>query len=335
MARDIELSRRGLLIGAASASLARATTALAADPITVNIVNTRGNATVTLQEVMRRRGYLEAMGVKPNITYVTDGSKLMGSLLSGENDLCMFSGFSQVLTAIDRGAKLKILAGAVLKPEHAVYTKRAEIKTLADLKGKTIGVGSIGALLHEMCVALMRKHKFDPSTVRFVTVGSASDVFRAVAAGTVDAGLSEIDVYNQQAKFGVHTIAEGDLWKELPDFTFQATYASDGAIARNRQGIVRTLAAYAKLYRYLLTPESKQDYIEAQAAALGRADPEAAEWQWQFFRDSQIYASDLVLSPERLNWMQDLNLSLDVQRKVLPYDTAVDSAPAKEALALL
>ncbi len=309
--------------------------ARAQEKLKIKIVNTQGNATVTVQELMRRRGYLQEFGVEPQITYVSDGSKLMGSLLSGENDICMFSGFSQVLTALERGAKLKIVAGALVKPEHAVYTKRPNIQTVQDLAGKTIGVGSVGALLHAMVIALLRKHGVDPASVRFVSIGSTADVFRAVVAGTVDAGVSEIDVYDQQARFGVHIIKEGDLWTELPDFTFQASYASERAIANNRAALVRTLAAYAKLYRFLMTPESRDAYVEAQAAALGKSDPAAAEWQWRFFRETAIYATDLVLSPERVKWMQDLNMLLEVQRRTLPYEQVTDVSVAREALALL
>jgi len=329
------IDRRSLTLGAIAAAAAPAFGARAQEKLKIKIVNTQGNATVTLQELMRRKGYLQQFGVEPQITYVSDGSKLMGSLLSGENDICMFSGFGQVLTAIEKGAKLRIVAGAVQKPEHAFYTKRPEIRTVKDLAGKTIGTGSVGALLHAMSISLMRKYGVDTTGVRFVNIGSSVDVFRAVAAGTVDAGIAEIDVYDQQAKYGVHVIQEGDLWKELPDFTFQASYASERAISQNRAAIVGTLAAYAKLYRYLLTPESKNDFIEAQTAALGRADPAAAEWQWRFFRDTQVYASDLVLSPERVKWMQDLNFSLDVQKKILPYESVVDPTVARDALALL
>ena len=329
------IDRRSLTLGAIAAAAAPAFGARAQEKLKIKIVNTQGNATVTLQELMRRKGYLQQFGIEPQITYVSDGSKLMGSLLSGENDICMFSGFGQVLTAIEKGAKLRIVAGAVQKPEHAFYTKRPEIRTVKDLAGKTIGTGSVGALLHAMSISLMRKYGVDTTGVRFVNIGSSVDVFRAVAAGTVDAGIAEIDVYDQQAKYGVHVIQEGDLWKELPDFTFQASYASERAISQNRAAIIGTLAAYAKLYRYLLTPESKNDFIEAQTAALGRADPAAAEWQWRFFRDTQVYASDLVLSPERVKWMQELNFSLDVQKKILPYESVVDPTVARDALALL
>ena len=326
------INRRGLALGSLAAATFSAFPTRAQEKLKIKIVNTQGNATVTLQELMRRKGYLQEFGVEPQITYVSDGSKLMGSLLSGENDICMFSGFGQVLVAIEKGAKLRIVAGAVLKPEHAFYTKRPEIRSVKDLAGKTIGTGSIGALLHAMSISLMRKYGVDTSGVRFVNIGSSVDVFRAVAAGTVDAGIAEIDVYDQQAKFGVHVLQEGDLWKELPEFTFQASYASERAISQNRAAIVATLAAYAKLYRFLLTPESKDAFIEAQTAALGRADPAAAEWQWRFFRDTQIYDTDLVLSPERVKWMQDLNVSLDVQKRVVPYENVVDPSLGREAL---
>lgn len=334
----VEWNRRDLLgaaafgAGVASLGFDLSKSAFAQQNHVIKIVNTQGNATVTLQELMKRQGYLRELGVESQITYVSDGSKLMGSLLSGENDICMFSGFAQVLTAIEKGAKLKIVAGALVGIEHALYTKRDNIKNVQDLVGKTIGVGSVGALLHAMVIALLRKHKVDPSSVRFVNVGSTADVFRAVAAGTVDAGVSEIDVYDQQAKYGVHVIKEGDLWKELPEFTFQASYASERAINNNREALVRTLAAYAKLYQFLMTPQSKEAYIEAQTAALGRADPAAAEWQWRFFRETGIYATDLVLSRERVTWMQDLNLLLEVQRKALSYEQVVDASVGAEAL---
>jgi len=333
----VDFSRRDLLGAAAlaagtGAGLGLASPVQAQQKHIIKIVNTQGNATVTLQELMKRQGYLQEMGVEPQITYVSDGSKLMGSLLSGENDICMFSGFAQVLTALEKGAKLKIVAGALVGIEHALYTKRDHIRTVQDLAGKTIGVGSVGALLHAMVIALLRKHKVDPASVRFVNVGSTADVFRAVVAGTVDAGVSEIDVYDQQAKYGVRVIPEGDLWKELPEFTFQASYASERAIANNRETLVRTLAAYAKLYRFLMTPQSKDAYIEAQTAALGRADPAAAEWQWRFFRETGIYATDLVLSRERVNWMQELNLLLEVQRKAMPYEQVFDASVGAEAL---
>lgn len=334
------LDRRNVIkaMGAAAAvSVAGSRTVFAqAKSQEVNIVNTRGTATLTMQELMKRRGGLEEMGIKANILYVADASKLMGSLISGENDICMFSGIGTVLTAIEKGAKIKLVAGALIKPEHAVYTKNPAIKSIKDLEGKTLASGSSGALLHTMWIALLRKYGVDETKVKFVNIGGTPDVFRAVVAGIVDAGISEIDVYQEQEKYGVSVIKEGDLWKELPGFTFQGAYASEDAIKNKREALVKTLAAYAKLYRYVASPQSKQDFIDAQVGVLGGVpNPANAQWQWQFFMDTQIYATDLVMSEERIRYMQDLNLSLGVQKRLLSYSEATDMSLARDALKLL
>jgi hypothetical protein len=46
--------------------------------LAVNIVNTTGNAALTLQHLIRQQGYFEALGLDPTMLNVADGSKLMG-----------------------------------------------------------------------------------------------------------------------------------------------------------------------------------------------------------------------------------------------------------------
>ncbi len=338
MSNDTGMNRRQVLqtlgVGAAIPFLGHAAVAQTAGK-KVNIVNTQGMATLTVQEVMKRRGFLQEFGVDPNILYVADAAKLMGSLISGESDICMFSGIGSVLTAIEKGGKIKLVAGSLVKLEHAVYSKRPNIKSVKDLEGKTIASGSTGSLTHVMMVALLRKYGVDEKKVTFVNVGGTPDIFKSVAAGIADAGISEIDVYNEQEKYGVHVLQEGDLWKELPSFTFQGAYASEKAIREKRDALVGTLAAYAKLYRFLSSVESEKMYVESQVAAASRPVDESARWQWKFFQQTQIYATDLVLSEERIKYMQDLNLSLGMQRKIVPYEEATDMSIARDALKLL
>ena len=71
----VDFSRRDLLGAAAlaagtGAGLGLASPVQAQQKHIIKIVNTQGNATVTLQELMKRQGYLQEMGVEPQITYV-------------------------------------------------------------------------------------------------------------------------------------------------------------------------------------------------------------------------------------------------------------------------
>jgi len=332
------IHRRDALGLAACGMLAAAGVARADGKYKVNIVNTDSNSTRTLQALLRNKGWLEEFGVEATTLNVSDGSKLMGALISGSSDICLLSGFGQVLVAIEKGAKVKVVGGASLLPSQALFTKRPEIKTLKDLEGRTIGSGSIGALLHQITSALLTKKGVDVSKVRFVNVGSSADVFRAVVAGVVDAGPALSDVYDQRDKYGVHVPEGGKFWEELPEYTYQGSYASDRAIAGNREGLVRVLAAYGKMYRYISGPNSLDDYVKARLEGVGGNHPEAAAEatnEWRFVQRYQPYATDLVLSQERISYMQGLNVQFDLQKSLTPYDKATDMSMARDAIKLI
>jgi len=309
--------------------------ARAADPQPVTIVNTAGAFAATVQQVMIERRYLEEFGLRPTFLSVSDGSKIIGALLSGDADICIASGFGQVLPAIEHGGRLKVLAGSEVLLLHLVYSCRPEIKSLKDLEGRTVGTGSPGALLHSIMIALLRKNNVDPGKISFVNVGSSADVFRAVVARVVDAGPSELDYVEQAVRSNVHGLADGRFWDGLPEYTNQASYASERSIRERRDVIVRTLAAYARLYRFISSPQSRDAYVAARAAALGKDEPAEALAQWSFFREHKSFAVDLVLPEERVRYMQELNISLGVQKGLLPYSQIADMSLAADALKLI
>jgi len=317
---------------AAAAALIMPRPLMAADRVKINLVNTSGNTNLVLAALLKQEGIFEQLGLDTNILHVADGSKLIGSLLSGETDMCALSGFGQVLPAIEKGAKLKVLAGGALLGLQAIMTKKAAIKSVKDLEGRTVGTGSLGALLHQLVVALLRKKGVDEKKVTFVNVGSSTDVFRAIAAGTVDAGPCEAWLAGRS---GTRIVEEARFYEDLPEYTYQASYASERAIGRKRDAIVRTLAAYAKLYRFLSEARSHEAFLKAFAAATGKNDREEAEAQWQFYQEHKPFAVNLVLAPERVRYMQDLNVSLGVQKSVLPFERVCDMSLAQDAVKLL
>jgi len=328
-----KLLRIGVAVGTVAAMSRLSWSARAAEtPLKVDIVNTASNNTFTLQELMKQQGYYEEFGLEPTTLNVADGSKLMGALLSGSSDICFLSGFGQVLPAIEKGGALKLVAGAGLLLPDAIYSKKPEIQTLKNLEGRTVGTGSPGALLHQFTTSLLRKKGVDLTKVQFVNVGSSADVFRAVVAGVVDAGPALVDVYDDQAKYGVHSLKDGDLWTGLPEYTYQGSYASTRAIAEKREALVRALAVYGKVYRFISSPQSKDAFIRARVAALKNTGESEGLSEWNWIRKYQPYALDLMLSEERVRYMQELNLEAGVQKKILPYDQVADMSLAKEAV---
>jgi ABC-type nitrate/sulfonate/bicarbonate transport system substrate-binding protein len=330
------LTRRSLLTALAAGtttSLLSVHRAAGAGPsAAVNIVSTSGTTQLVLSALLDRMGYFRRFGIDAHTVSVADGNKVVAALISGDMDLCPTSGFTQVLAAIERGAPLKILAGGAIKNFYAVVSGNPAVMSLKDLEGHSVGIGSLGSQLHQTMIALFRKYGVDASRVTFANVGASVDVFRAVKARVVDAGAVE---YWLQPGSGLHILEHGRTFESLPEFVNQAAFASDRAIARKRDLLVRALAAYASAYRYIMTGDSETDFIAASATALGRADAGAARTQWQFYRDIQPFAADLVLSEERVRFMQELNVATGAQKRILPYAQVVDASLAQDALRLL
>jgi ABC-type nitrate/sulfonate/bicarbonate transport system substrate-binding protein len=345
MTLPVDRTRRNLMLGAYASVVANGLFASPAWPEAkkgrpIRIVSAQGNQIVTMQELVKQQGYLDEFGIDPEILMVGDGTKLIGALMSGGSDLCIFAGFSQTLSAIEKGARMKIIGGASITGQQALFSARPDIKTIYDLPGKVIGVGALGAQLHQVTTALLKKKGVDVSKVTFVNIGSSGDVFRAIVAKTVDAGPSQADVFSQLEKYKVHLIEGGAFGKDLPEYTWQASFAMDRYIAENRDTLVRVLAAYAKGYRFVQTdPNSKDAFIQARWKSLGGSSFEAAAdeagGQWQFIQDNKPYALDLRISPERVEYMQQLNIEVGSQRKIVPYEQIADMSLAADAIRLV
>src|SRR5262245_20997625 len=111
---SLTMSRRQLLVaGAASTMSLRAHAQRAPSIRKIDIVMTQGLSGLVIHEVAKAQGYFEERNIDPNLLLVSDGAKCVAALVSGASKICAWSGFNQLAPAIERGAKLKILAGAL------------------------------------------------------------------------------------------------------------------------------------------------------------------------------------------------------------------------------
>ena len=332
----IERNRRELLISAgAMGLLGFGGGAMAQAKAPVIMANPYGSPNNAMLELMVQQKFLEDFGLDPKLLNVADGSKIVSGLVGGDIDISTMSGFGQVLPAIEKGGRMKILAVAMLRVQGALFTSNADIKSLKDLEGRNVGTGAIGALLHQLVVALLKKKGVDHTKVNFVNIGSSVDVFRAVTAGTVDAGMGDVTYVDEQEKYKIRLIPESDMSTELGEYTYQGAYTTQAAIDTKRDVLVRTLAAFGKLYRFVHDPASKDAFLKARKTAVPTASNEENEALWRFIQRTKPFAANLVLTPERLDYMQKLNVELGVQQKALPFEQVADMSLARDAVKLL
>jgi ABC-type nitrate/sulfonate/bicarbonate transport system substrate-binding protein len=299
------------------------------------IVLTQGPGGLVLYELAVAQGYFRRFGVSPRTLLVADGTKCVAALVSGVSDISVCTGFNQVPAAIGRGARLKVVAGALTLSSLAMFSGKAGITSVADLAGKSVGIGAPGSVLQQVTVLLLRKRGVDVAQVEFRDIGSDADILKAVMAGTIDAGVADVDVMDEQRELGIHALADGMAWKELPEYTMQACYASDSAIRNHRRALVGVLAAFGMAYRYASTPESRHAFLEAWRKVTGEEDPRQGITHWNWIQRYHPYDLRLLLTDEQINYVQQSNVEFGAQKRMLPIAQVADMSLAREALQLM
>jgi len=95
------------------------------------------------------------------------------------------------------------------------------------------------------------------------------------------------------------------------------------------------LAAYAKLFRFVQSPQAREPFFRARRAAFPNAPMSETEAHWNYIQAYKPFAVDRVLSPERLRYIQQLNVGFNVQKQILPFERVADMSLAADAIKLL
>ena len=158
-------------------------------------------------ELARKAGplvkYLEAkLGMKVEFTPVTDYAASVEALANKTVDMAWFGGFTFVQANVRSGGKAVPLVQREEdeKFKSVFITSDPAVKTLADLKGKTISFGSQSSTSgHLMPRSFLLDAKIDPDKdfKRVAYSGAHDATIAAVASGKVDGGALNISVWEK------------------------------------------------------------------------------------------------------------------------------------------
>ena len=120
------------------------------------------------------------------------------------------------LLAILRGFPLRVTFATYNRPDYALYAK-PDIRSIQDLKGKRLGVSSIGSGPDSLVRDLLKKRMADGGKdVTIMAVGAGDERVMALRRGIVDAAILTSMEEAQVSDFGL---------RELYSFVKQTDYA--------------------------------------------------------------------------------------------------------------
>jgi NitT/TauT family transport system substrate-binding protein len=188
------VDRRSLLKGAAAgviaaASVGNAGAAQAAAGKHIKLAFCSQLLCVVPYEVARAGGHFGNAGLDVELVYTRGGNAAMQALVGGAVDYAATS-LDVALQAYGHGADIRRFATTGRLPLFALATapkRAAEIKDIADLKGRTVGVSALGNADHALLLNLLRGAGVAATQVQFATLGP--NLLEALRQGQVDAGL--------------------------------------------------------------------------------------------------------------------------------------------------
>ncbi len=144
--------------------------------------------------ISEQLGYFKAEGLEVEISDFAGGAQALQAVVRGSADVCS-GAFEHTINLQSRNQLFQafVLQGRAPQIAFGISTKNIpNYRTIADLKGKKIGVSAPGSSTNMLASLVLSRGGLKASEVSFVGVGTAADALIALRSGQIDA-LSNTD----------------------------------------------------------------------------------------------------------------------------------------------
>jgi len=218
------------------------------------------------------KGFFAKNGIDAQMVFIPGSPTLIASLNTGDVQFG-FTGGTATLGAAVAGLDVRVLAAFADRVQSELVT-RPEIKTAADLKGKRIGVTSIGGTgwMSALLVLEQIGINVERDKMQLAAFGDQRVISNALETGTIQAGALAGIFSRTLARKGYWIPGEpGKIPLTGTGLVVKADYLQNHApIARN---VLRSLV---EGHAYVLNPANKSSSMEILSKRLGIKDQSAA-----------------------------------------------------------
>lgn len=239
-----------------------------------------------------------------------------------------------VIAAIDKGAKVKIVSGNMEKIPYDTFA-RPEIKSGAELKGKTIGVSTLtGGTTLMLQEVLDKAYKLKENDYKLLVVGTSPERYAAIKGGSVQATFMGPPFNFRAVKDKFRKLAN---WHEhLGPILFTADFVHLNYMKSNRTEIVRYLKSVVEATRWLYDPKNKEEAMAIHMKVLKSTRDSAEEDYKYLIQEFQPFPKDGTVNKVAFDKTMDLRIKEGVYqgKKVPSMSEYVDSSLIEEAIKL-
>jgi NitT/TauT family transport system substrate-binding protein len=340
LARRVRLAALGLLLSATLAPALAQTQPKPLKPVTIALGTQVLNVTYPWLTLPIALGYWKAEGY--DVKIVTTGGSLQGiqQMVAGGVDFAQVNSTGLIQANTENNVAVRGLMGTGVIDWGIGVPQDSPVKTVADLKGKKIGIFSLGTGGMPLLKGYLRANGINPDTeVQIIATGAGAPALEAMRAGRVQALMFWGSALTGFRNAGANMRVLFDpTWRSLPDFTFatmQKTIDADPAMveAIARGAAKATLFAQtdpecARQIHWKNFPSTKP--TGADEATLARWDLALLQTQLETMADAQTMNGGKLIgamSPAAYGRMQDVMLKDGLIKRTLPPESMLYLKP--------
>lgn len=223
--------------------------------------------------VAQEKGFFAKNGLDVQTIFIPGSPTLIATINTGEIHIG-YTGGTATLGAAVGGLDLKIVAsfGNFVQTDLVV---RPDIRSAADLKGKRIGVTSIGGTGWMSAMLGLEQIGLHPERdkISIAAFGDQRVITQALESGTIQ-GASISGIFSRKLKRAGFNFL-GDLEK-IP-LVGTSTVVKADYLASHQPTVRSALRALMEAHGYVLNPANKASVMEVMSKKLGMNDPVAAQ----------------------------------------------------------
>ena len=192
--------------------------------------------------IAQQEGLFKKNGLDVELVHIPSSSRGIQTILAGEIAFSFMDGANEVQADL-KGANIALIAGATNRQVFSLMA-RPEIKKIADLKGKKIGITRVGSSTHTSALFALGTAGLKPSDYQILPLMEVPNILTALVAGQIDAGIVSPPTNSRARKAGLNELM--NLAKEGPEYVSVGVGTSRSYINANEDIVRRVVRSYAE-----------------------------------------------------------------------------------------
>lgn len=196
----------------------------------------------------QEEGLYKKHGLEVELIHIASTSKAIQSMLAGEVHYTTADALNSI-QAVAAGSDLVMFCKGINRFVFSIIA-RGDIKRLADLRGKKIGITRIGSSTHTAVLFAVNKAGVGANDVSMLQLGEVPNILTTLLAGQIDAGALSPPTSSRAKKAGlVELLNLGTDGPEYPSTVIASTRAYVKANPDNTKRLVRALGEGLHLFK--------------------------------------------------------------------------------------